>query len=275
MVLHICEKCHKEFKKKSAYMVHTKNVNCLKKINNGLKCEWCNLFFMKKSYFPIHVAKCKEKYNINNNIEYNNIKDTTINNNIFNNNADIITNNNIVNNTNITIQFKICNFGEEKFILIDKRKLFDDKNYIILNLIKDVYTNELKPENHNVLLTDKNRKNIKIIDDGEVISKDTDVIVDKMIDKSHTYLRKIRETRDDKHKDKIDKEITDFIINPKVLPMESKRGNLNAEVKQLLYDKKEMIKNSQTNHKNSKQLRQIIKDTDIIGKKIESETDED
>ena len=63
MVLHICEKCHKEFKKKSAYMVHTNNVNCLKKINNGLKCEWCNLYFMKK-----HLTT-KEKMHSNNQVK--------------------------------------------------------------------------------------------------------------------------------------------------------------------------------------------------------------
>ena len=86
---------------------------------------------------------------------------------------------NNVKNENINIQ--INNYGTEKYENMDK-KLFAEPmlkeigKQIFLKMIKNVYLNPELPENHNIVITDKNRQICKIYNDNRWITTDINMI---------------------------------------------------------------------------------------------------
>jgi hypothetical protein len=57
-----CEKCNKEFSKKSTYVSHSMRVNsCIKDININNECSYCNKIFSLKHNLTAHLKICKEK----------------------------------------------------------------------------------------------------------------------------------------------------------------------------------------------------------------------
>ena len=273
MVIHTCDRCFKDFNRLSSYKKHYDNVDCLKRINRKkFKCENCDKDFLKKSYIPIHLLKCK-KNNINNSgicVEINGNENSTTNNinPIYNTtNTNNITNN-ITNNTNIILNFKICDFGKENYDLIDENKLFDDKDYIFLNLFEEIHLNPLKPENHNILLTDQSRNNCKIIKNSEWVSKTIDEIVKKTVHKSFHYLNALKETLKPELKKKIEYEINKFIMDALQKPLENERTRLNSKIIDLLYDNKNVIKETYKNHEKSKEKRNNIRNNNKKNRKV-------
>jgi len=61
MPIHKCEKCNKEFNKKSGYDSHTMRINpCIKSIIIN-ECSYCNKIFSLKHNLTAHLKICKEK----------------------------------------------------------------------------------------------------------------------------------------------------------------------------------------------------------------------
>jgi DNA-directed RNA polymerase subunit RPC12/RpoP len=60
MPIYKCEKCNKEFKKKSPYAIHTmRTSSCIKDTNT--ECSYCNKIFSLKHNLTAHLKICKEK----------------------------------------------------------------------------------------------------------------------------------------------------------------------------------------------------------------------
>lgn len=167
------------------------------------KCEYCNYCFTRGSSLKTHIAnRCKikkqndnnEKNKINELIklnyklikqneeikkELNNIKNSSSKNNKKTNikiNNNIDTQNNISNlNNNLNIQ--IINYGNEKYELMDNKLFLEPMlkeigKQIFLKIIKNIYLNPAIPENHNIMVVDKNRQICKIYNDKRWISTD-------------------------------------------------------------------------------------------------------
>jgi DNA-directed RNA polymerase subunit RPC12/RpoP len=174
MVFYICEKCGKEFNRKSNYMYHIENVkNCDKiKENQNFKCNYCNTLFTLKNNLKRHEKFCKEK------IKYEN-ETISINKGEFNKMMEIINSNKLtneikgdVNVSNIkkqinthnaqttqnihntqNIQILVNPFGNESTIPIPDSLYFEAiKNLVkgIPLLIKYVHYNPKYPENQNI-----------------------------------------------------------------------------------------------------------------------------
>ena len=87
--------------------------------------------------------------------------------------------NDIKNYINVNIQ--INNFNNVDYSKIDKKYLIntllkETGKKIFLKTIKDIFINPEKPENHNIYISDKNRKYLKIYNDGKWITNDFKII---------------------------------------------------------------------------------------------------
>jgi predicted RNase H-like nuclease (RuvC/YqgF family) len=71
-----CEKCHKKFIKKSAYISHLSRINsCVKDTNiNNTTCSYCNKIYSNKHNLSAHLKICKQKISENNNNPINELK---------------------------------------------------------------------------------------------------------------------------------------------------------------------------------------------------------
>ena len=175
MINYVCEKCNKEFNKKSNYIKHINRKNPCNKEELTYKCNKCNKEFDKKINYTNHINKKKDcsildfkkKYNNLENeivqlkqinqelkIENNKINELlekciTSKNNIITNN----TNNNIINNTNNTINIKLVNFGQENYTKLtkeEKQHILKYSKQSMANLIKYLHINDRIPEYKNV-----------------------------------------------------------------------------------------------------------------------------
>ena len=98
---------------------------------------------------------------------------------ITNTNNIKIDNLNNVKNENINIQ--INNYGSEKYENMDKKLFLEPMikeigKQIFLKMIKNVYLNPELPENHNIVITDKNRQICKVYNDNRWITTDINMI---------------------------------------------------------------------------------------------------
>lgn len=87
--------------------------------------------------------------------------------------------NNIKNYINVNIQ--INNFNNVDYSKIDKKYLIntllkETGKKIFLKTIKDIFINPEKPENHNIYISDKNRKHLKTYNDGKWNTNDFKII---------------------------------------------------------------------------------------------------
>jgi hypothetical protein len=142
-ILYKCDKCNKEFNKKSNYLNH---------INKKKTCENDNLLELNK-YLNLEIKYNNlenkiielEKENNKINILYNNLLDKCINNNIINNTT--ITNN--------TINVTLTNFGLEDYNKLTKEeqlKILKSNKQSIPNLIKFLHINDRLPEYKNICI---------------------------------------------------------------------------------------------------------------------------
>ena len=106
----------------------------------------------------------KKSFSLNSNSSTNNIKIDNLNN---------------IKNENINIQ--INNYGIEKYENMDKKIFLEPMlkeigKQIFLKMIKNVYLNPELPENHNIVITDKNRQICKIYNNNRWITTDINMI---------------------------------------------------------------------------------------------------
>jgi len=200
MINYICEKCNKEFNKKSNYIKHINRKNpCIKEEINSItyKCENCNKEFDKKINYTNHINKNKkcniidlqEKYSnleiecqqlkqINQElkIENNKINEllekciTNKNNIITNTNTNIINNTNNTNNTNNIIKIKLVNFGQEKYTKLtkeEKQHILKYSKQSMANLIKYLHINDRMPEYKNVCVKNLRGKGGYLYEDNK------------------------------------------------------------------------------------------------------------
>lgn len=109
-------------------------------------------------------------------------------------------------NTNINIQLN--NFGSIDYNLLDK-KLFIEPilnqigKQIFFKMIKNVYINPNLPQNHNLIVTDKNRGYVKKYVNGKWESDDLKLInllVNEIVDHSKIIYEELKERFDDNNK---------------------------------------------------------------------------
>lgn len=212
MVEYKCEKCAKNFgNQKSHYLTHiNKKFPCksISNINNKIKsiinsskseldikikkfqCEFCNNCFGRNSSLIRHLEgyyckkkKSDDKKKIDELIELNKQllkQNEDIKNELFQikkKSSNIKINN--VKTENINIQ--INNYGSEKYDTIDNKLFLEPMlkeigKQIFLKMIKNVYLNPELPQNHNIVITDKNRQICKIYNNNRWITTDINMI---------------------------------------------------------------------------------------------------
>ena len=256
MVLNICNNCHKEFNRLSNYERHIKTNNCLKIIKNkNHECEYCNTLFTLKSNMIRHLTTCK-KFKLHT-LNSNNGNDNTITNNSHNidNSITNITNNNPIN---IELNINLCEFGKENYDFLNMDKVFgNDDGYVFLKLFEALHFNPDFQQNYNILLTDLNRKNIKIIKDKEWITQTKDDVLKKIVDKTFLYLNKIKDELNDDTKNKIETEIKQFIFGELDSFYSEHRIKLNSRLSNIIFDNKIKVKEIYKLHK--KKLEELEK----------------
>ncbi len=179
------------------------------KDNNKFKCEYCNGCFTRNTSLTRHLTGgyCKvknkqddnDKKKIDELIELNkqlikqnedikkelsqitksnssNVSNTSTTTNTSNIKIDNLNN---IKNENINIQ--INNYGSENYANMDKKLFLEPMlkeigKQLFLKMIKNVYLNPELPENHNIVITDKNRQICKIYNDNRWITTDINMI---------------------------------------------------------------------------------------------------
>ena len=109
-------------------------------------------------------------------------------------------------NTNINIQLN--NFGSINYNSLDK-KLFIDPilnqigKQIFLKMIKNVYINPNLPQNHNLVITDKNRGYVKKYTDGKWETDDIkliNMVLNEIVEHSKVIYSELKERYDNNNK---------------------------------------------------------------------------
>lgn len=167
MVIHTCERCKKQFRKKSNYVRHINNkkpcikqeiyncIHCEKEFSrldsynrhiknvcsNNLKCNYCNKVFSSKYSCNRHQSNsCK-------------LRPIAVGNTIINNNT-----NNTTLNDNRVININLYGFTKEDFNTLPDNfinKILNRGMSSVHNLVKYTTCNTKTPQYHNLLITNK------------------------------------------------------------------------------------------------------------------------
>ena len=229
MVVHTCERCNKEFDRKTNFTRHLGKKNQCKEVvqinipilgnlpDDGKKneqfdavCEYCKNTYSNKYKLKRHIQICKVKINNDIAAKFANLEEKinileTKTKKTKNAQNIIINNNGVINNNNIT---NIANFGT-----LDKQKIGNKifyhtlMNYsgykTILKFIEYVHKNEKLKEYQNVEITDLGRNLGRICTDNEWRMEDANEITDKIIDEGYDYY----EIKFDELEDEIDEKL--------------------------------------------------------------------
>ena len=283
MVVYTCDKCLKSFTKTSNYKQHLNVENCLKKLQNkNFECLSCDKLFTKKINVVRHIPICKKtKKQPIINISADNTVNGNSNENIFNNNVNNTINNidnsitNIDNSINIDLTFKLCDFGKENYELLDMDKIFGNtEGYLFFKMVEALHFNPKCEQNYNILMTDLNRPNIKIIKDEEWISQTKEDVLKKIVDKTFLYLNEIKDTFNNDNKNKIEMEIKQFIFGELDNFYNEHRLKLNSRVSNLIFDNNTNVKKIYKKHKKRvNEINKINKSNKKYKKNVSIETD--
>jgi hypothetical protein len=180
MVFYNCEKCGKEFNRKSNYLYHIENVSNCDKIKDKqiYKCYYCETSFTLKNNLTRHNKICKEK-----NKQEDEMISIKIND--FNKMLEIINTNKI--NVEINNESKTQNinpFGKEENILIPDEIYFESINNLtkgIPLLIKYVHYNIKYPQNKNIKGRGLSSKYIEVHDGEDWIVDNKKNVINKLI----------------------------------------------------------------------------------------------
>jgi hypothetical protein len=216
MPIYKCNKCQKEFIKKSAYTSHVMRTSpCIKDIIVN-ECSYCNKIFSLKHNLTAHFKICKEK-SITDEVTQSQIEELTK---MFerkfeeqqkkfeeqlkkiqdqqshstetNNNINVTENSHNTTNNNITNNINIYSMGKEDLSLISKEdiiKICTSGTYYPIVAAQILHCNEKYPEFQNCLIPNlrSNTGLVKINDNW--VSKSHEEIFRTLlkVDKTHVY----------------------------------------------------------------------------------------
>lgn len=245
-----CDICKREFNKHCHLISHkNKKIPCsvIDKTIENKKCIYCEKEFTRKTNLKKHIEMCKMNPDL--------IEKTTIINDNSNNNNNINGDHNTVNSNNIiNINFNIVNHGDEKYEKIDLSEVLDSGT-IILKIIEQIHCNPKFPEYHNILITDRNRNIINVFEDDQWTLLNKNIIVQNLINRSYIHLDSIKGKLVKKYRDKVDGEISKYIHNSLDDYYLQHRRNLNNSISNIIYNNKNMIKETYEEHKKAKKCR--------------------
>ena len=187
--LYICEFCNHNFTKNSSLFRHLDG-NCKIKKKNNIKTNTNknsnNLEIKMNELIELNKQLVKQNDQImKQNEEFKKELTETKNSKLINqkniNNIKIDNINNINNIKNDNIIIQINNYGSEKYEQMDNKLFLEPMikeigKQIFLKMIKNVYLNPELPENHNIVITDKNRQICKIYNNNRWITTDITTI---------------------------------------------------------------------------------------------------
>ena len=211
-----CEKCKKEFNKKSGYASHTMRINpCIKSIIIN-ECFYCNKIFSLKHNLTAHLKICKEKpigddntqlqieelkimfekkfeeqqkkyEELEKKVELSHITENNISE--TNNNINVTENSNN-NNTTTNNIINIYSAGKEDLSLLSQEdivKLCTSGTYYPMVAAQILHCNEKYPEFQNVLISNLRATTGKVkINDKWVTRSQDDILTTMMnVDKGH------------------------------------------------------------------------------------------
>ena len=275
----ICEKCKKEFSKKSSYASHTMRTSpCIKNIIIN-ECSYCNKIFSLKHNLTAHLNICKKKKSVDNFNqsqieelkkmferkfedqqkkfeeqqqkiqeqqkqidELSHVTDTS-------KNITVTENSNNNNNTTNNV-INIYNAGKEDLSRLSKEdiiKICTSGTYYPLVAAEIIHCNEKYPEFQNFLISNLRSDTGKVLVNDKWIAKPQDEIISNMmhVDKKHvSTLMKDLEV-EDKLKIKLESTKDEIDTN-------QSKEHMKKKIKNKLYNASEMIT------KNKKKLEKII-----------------
>lgn len=243
----MCNKCKKKFSKKQNYLRHINRLNdCVsgsktKRKLNYHSCEKCKKKFNRKDSLRRHLKICKY------NKTKNKIKGDNNNNNVGNKNININIDNSpnsnvTVNKENINVNIILLNYPPDKYTLAEDigKILADDKDFII-KIVERTNVNKDKPEHHNIYYPDiksaygemykNNRWNTMRI--NEILH----TILECNTDALKQFLNELGDIMNEKTKNNIMRTVEDFYNT-------DRRQKMMSYIKCLLYDNREMIRNT-------------------------------
>jgi parvulin-like peptidyl-prolyl isomerase len=279
MTIFKCEKCNKEFNRKSTYTSHIMRINsCIKNIPIINECEYCKKLYSNKYKLKIHMNTCKEKSIIDNitQIQLEELKKMLYdqkkkfeeqqkdnnelkkkveelshlsdNKQISNNNITVTEN----SNNNITNNINIYSSGKEDLSILSKEdiiKLCTSGTYYPIVAVEILHCNEKYPEFQNVLISNLRSSTglVKINNKWETKSHDELLTNIMRVDKKHiSNLMKDLEI-DNKLQIKLESTQDEIDTN------ESKEHH-KCKIKQKLYDASKMIAKTKKDSENLSNL---------------------
>lgn len=172
--------------------------------------------------------------------------DKSTNNNLTSNSNNTNTNtNNLISNSNSNnINIQINKYGTENFDDLDNKLFLEPMmkeigKQIFLKMIKNVYINPDLPQNHNIVITDKNRQICKIHDGERWTTTDMTTITDlfgRIVEYSKTkheqYVEKYRTNKKVNERLKVTKKYIDKCDKEYLAELEDEDFDNKSEIKQ-------------------------------------------
>ena len=177
-------------------------------VNNNIvddnTCEYCFKKFKHKTSLYRHKKhRCKVKKNmlqkehINNHVNNNNSDISNINNNTNNithqhiNNTVITNNNNIQNHQNINININLLSYKDTDASHLTDKDYIDSinrTNNCVCEYIKRLHFNPDKPENHNIIISNKRNNELHLFKENMWQVEDKKETIDDLIDNTDIKL---------------------------------------------------------------------------------------
>ena len=193
-----CNVCDYYFTRGSSLVRHMNNSKCnlekvtqTKFLESNDKIIISELVELNKKLIEQYNEIKKELYEL----KKNKVIRKSISNNINKNNSSIVNSNNVTNSNNNSnnVNIQINNFGSEKYEDLNNKLFFEPMmkemgKQIFLKTIKNIYLNPEIPENHNIMVVDRNRQICKIYNNKRWITSNINV-VDGLLERLVSYIK--------------------------------------------------------------------------------------
>jgi uncharacterized coiled-coil protein SlyX len=208
-MLYCCEKCQKEFLKKSNYLTHiNRKKSCVYEEYEHEKvlkrtCGYCDDIFSSPQAVKTHMPTCKKKPNemdelkqiivqLNDKLNKQNDKLDKQNDKLdeINNKVDKVDKPNITN-VNIQQNIIITPFGKEDLSFLtlkDYKKIFNKGCYSIPEIVRLIHCNDSRPENKNIYIKNFKDEYMFTFDGKDWDIEKKDVVFSNMIENKKNLL---------------------------------------------------------------------------------------